>query len=375
MPFKSKAQARKCFAMKGKGQAKGWDCKEWADKTNFKKLPEKKKKATMNKKAMLAAILYKYANGGGEPEEYPENKKEEKNLVPAVAKFLRKNPNPDDEKLHAAAERSGIEVDDVEEAAYRLATSKAKSMKKKSESVIRKVKGMMTPAEKEAGGYVMPVMQYTSKAEQDLNEMSKFRHVGRYAGGKNMKDDCVGVPWKVDKEKAACAGKSYGKKKVTYGAKKKIKKPVKRPIPGAKPVAKEAYKEEKSSAYVMGALLAVKSAASFPESFQDVRPDIISQVRNKGIQDTLASSVLGGLTGAIGGGTFGALRDRPTEVDPETGELRKRSMLKDILRGALIGGAGGTAIGGGLGGYKAYKDYSNVKNLLYHPMWNMIGRK
>jgi hypothetical protein len=42
MPFTSKAQMKKCFAMKGRGQAKGWNCEEWAHKTkNLKKLPEK----------------------------------------------------------------------------------------------------------------------------------------------------------------------------------------------------------------------------------------------------------------------------------------------------------------------------------------------
>jgi hypothetical protein len=41
MPFTSKAQQKKCFAMKGRGQAKGWDCEEWAHATpNLKKLPE-----------------------------------------------------------------------------------------------------------------------------------------------------------------------------------------------------------------------------------------------------------------------------------------------------------------------------------------------
>jgi hypothetical protein len=41
MPFTSKAQQKKCFAMKGRGQAKGWNCEEWAHKTpNLKKLPE-----------------------------------------------------------------------------------------------------------------------------------------------------------------------------------------------------------------------------------------------------------------------------------------------------------------------------------------------
>lgn len=41
MPFKSKAQQRACFAKKERGAAKGWNCHEWAEKTNFKKLPEK----------------------------------------------------------------------------------------------------------------------------------------------------------------------------------------------------------------------------------------------------------------------------------------------------------------------------------------------
>jgi hypothetical protein len=41
MPFKSKAQMRKCFAMKSRGEAKGWDCKEWADATKSpKSLPQ-----------------------------------------------------------------------------------------------------------------------------------------------------------------------------------------------------------------------------------------------------------------------------------------------------------------------------------------------
>jgi hypothetical protein len=43
MPFQSKAQMKKCFAMRGRGQAKGWNCEEWAHKTpSLKKLPEHK---------------------------------------------------------------------------------------------------------------------------------------------------------------------------------------------------------------------------------------------------------------------------------------------------------------------------------------------
>ncbi len=35
MPFKSKAQMKKCFAMRGK--SKGWDCEKWAKETPDKK--------------------------------------------------------------------------------------------------------------------------------------------------------------------------------------------------------------------------------------------------------------------------------------------------------------------------------------------------
>ena len=44
MPFKSRAQQRKCYALKARGMAKGWNCKEWSQHTNFKKLPKRKKK-------------------------------------------------------------------------------------------------------------------------------------------------------------------------------------------------------------------------------------------------------------------------------------------------------------------------------------------
>ena len=42
MPFKSKAQLKKCFALKAQGKAGNWDCEEWAKKTkSVKQLPEK----------------------------------------------------------------------------------------------------------------------------------------------------------------------------------------------------------------------------------------------------------------------------------------------------------------------------------------------
>jgi hypothetical protein len=45
MPFQSKQQAKACFAKKSRGQAKGWDCEEWAEHTNFKRLPKRVKKS------------------------------------------------------------------------------------------------------------------------------------------------------------------------------------------------------------------------------------------------------------------------------------------------------------------------------------------
>lgn len=57
MPFDSKAQSAACFASKGfDGKV---DCKEWASKTNYSKLPKKKKK-----KSILTLPILK-ADGGG----------------------------------------------------------------------------------------------------------------------------------------------------------------------------------------------------------------------------------------------------------------------------------------------------------------------
>lgn len=42
MPFKSKAQAKACYASGGFGGKV--DCKEYSNKTNYKKLPNKVKK-------------------------------------------------------------------------------------------------------------------------------------------------------------------------------------------------------------------------------------------------------------------------------------------------------------------------------------------
>ena len=42
MPFKSKKQSAKCYALKSKGKNKNWDCDKWAKKTDYKKIPKNK---------------------------------------------------------------------------------------------------------------------------------------------------------------------------------------------------------------------------------------------------------------------------------------------------------------------------------------------
>ena len=47
MPFESTSQSKKCFATGGFGGKV--DCKEWASKTDYSKLPTKKKKKSIAK--------------------------------------------------------------------------------------------------------------------------------------------------------------------------------------------------------------------------------------------------------------------------------------------------------------------------------------
>jgi hypothetical protein len=50
MPFQSKSQQRFMFANKNKMAKQGVDVQEWADKTDFKHLPEKKKASGLGRK-------------------------------------------------------------------------------------------------------------------------------------------------------------------------------------------------------------------------------------------------------------------------------------------------------------------------------------
>lgn len=48
MPFESKKQQRKCYALKSKGQAGSWDCGEWSSETDFDDLPIRKEKESFS---------------------------------------------------------------------------------------------------------------------------------------------------------------------------------------------------------------------------------------------------------------------------------------------------------------------------------------
>jgi hypothetical protein len=62
MPFESKSQWRKCWAMKRRGEAGSWDCKEWADSTKkpFKKLPESKPESEKSARVKVAMARLRY---------------------------------------------------------------------------------------------------------------------------------------------------------------------------------------------------------------------------------------------------------------------------------------------------------------------------
>jgi hypothetical protein len=69
VPFKNLAQSAACFAKKNSGEAGSWDCGEWAEKTDYKHLPKKKKKTkeghdmlTMGARAAEGAMITKLAS-------------------------------------------------------------------------------------------------------------------------------------------------------------------------------------------------------------------------------------------------------------------------------------------------------------------------
>ena len=76
MPFKSDAQRKLCYLLKGKGQAGSWDCDEWSVATGKKKLPEHVKDQEEKK-----ALKYTNKLPGGigdkhKPSDFPEDELE-----------------------------------------------------------------------------------------------------------------------------------------------------------------------------------------------------------------------------------------------------------------------------------------------------------
>ena len=57
MPFKSDAQRKLCYVLKGKGQAGSWDCAEWSEATGDKKLPEHVEDEDASSNMMIAVIM------------------------------------------------------------------------------------------------------------------------------------------------------------------------------------------------------------------------------------------------------------------------------------------------------------------------------
>ena len=60
MPFKSKQQSKACFATKGFGGKV--NCKEWADKTNYKKLPSRSKTSSKKMDGIYEGCVAMTAN-------------------------------------------------------------------------------------------------------------------------------------------------------------------------------------------------------------------------------------------------------------------------------------------------------------------------
>lgn len=95
MPFASKAQARKCFAMKARGQAKGWDCEEWAEETDFEELPEKKRKKESAARLLQSYIKYRQLRKKAALQKSANRLallRPLRKLLPTVQRFLSKDP-------------------------------------------------------------------------------------------------------------------------------------------------------------------------------------------------------------------------------------------------------------------------------------------
>lgn len=101
--FESKAQQKKCYAMKSRGEAGSWDCDEWSEKTNFNKIPNKKITKEGNRSVnkfptppgetaipnQLESVILKKKNI---KEAFQNNKLKKEKLIKIIAE--KSNPKP-----------------------------------------------------------------------------------------------------------------------------------------------------------------------------------------------------------------------------------------------------------------------------------------
>jgi hypothetical protein len=118
MPFKSKAQRRKFYAMADRGEISDATVKHWEDATpKGKKLPERVKKALAN---------IKQANGGDEMDE-PSPIEGKKAPTAALTTFFKNNPRAEDAQVHELAEAYRVDPHVMETQIYGLLGDKMKT--------------------------------------------------------------------------------------------------------------------------------------------------------------------------------------------------------------------------------------------------------
>jgi hypothetical protein len=111
MPFKSKAQMRKCFALQSAGKSGNWDCGEWVDATaDIKSLPEKAAKHSEVIAAAAAPGLAKIAQRLFKPSENPRIKPEIENAdaIAAAKDNVRGGLSPVQYRNKLTAQRKGV---------------------------------------------------------------------------------------------------------------------------------------------------------------------------------------------------------------------------------------------------------------------------
>lgn len=93
------------------------------------------KELDANKQVLLETVPETKNKGEENNEAENENEREgkdtsEESIEKEIIAFLRANPEPEDEEVHALAEKIGVEVDEVEEVFYKLAAGYAKMKQK-----------------------------------------------------------------------------------------------------------------------------------------------------------------------------------------------------------------------------------------------------